>query len=230
MITIFHGADTAESRKAFLDQKQKDKDSVLIDGSVINLTDLTQIFEGGELFIERKSFYIEQLLGKRKKSKDLDLLVKYIVDQAESNNIFIWEATELTKSNLNKFKNPVLRLFKLPQTLFLFLESIKPGNGKMLIKLFQQTIETSDVEMVFFMMVRQIRMLIGFIEPTSDSIDEIKRMAPWQKSKLQNQADFFEVQELKDLYSKLFEIEKGMKTGTLVSSMTQTIDFLLLTI
>ncbi len=84
--------------------------------------------------------------------------------------------------------------------------------------------------MVFFMMIRQIRMLLGLIEPTADAIDEVKRMAPWQKSKLQQQADRFEIAELKSLYSKLFEIEKAMKTGNLSMTLPETIDFLLLDI
>lgn len=230
MITIIHGTDTANSRKLFLDLKQTEAGSVLITGSSITLTDLIQIFEGGELFAERKNFFIEQLLGKKKKSKELDSQINYIADQAASNNIYLWEGIELTKPNLNRFKNPIIRLFKLPQTLFSFLENIRPGNGQKLIKLFNQTIENSDVEMVFFMMIRQIRILLGLIEPTSDSIEEVNRMAPWQKSKLQNQADYFEIEELKIIYSKLFAVEKNMKTGNLATGLSQTIDFLLLTI
>lgn len=230
MITIFHGTDAAASRKQFLDLKHQDSESLLIEGSSISFTDLIQILEGGELFTERKNFFIEQLLSKKKKSKELDSLIAYVAEQAESNNIYLWEGIELTKPTLSKFKNPIIRLSKLPQTLFAFLESIKPGNGRELIKLFHQTTENSDVEMIFFMMIRQVRLLLSLTEPVSDSIEEAKRMAPWQKSKLQNQVDYFEVDEIKSFYCKLFEIEKDMKTGNLVSSLTQTIDFLLLSI
>ncbi len=230
MITIIHGTDTASSRKYFLDIKQKDPEQLIIDGKNVDITDLVQIFEGGELFFEQKNFFIEGLFGKRKKSKELDQITDYLKKNISDNNIFIWEGSELTKTNLNTFKNPIIKLFNFPQTLFVFLENIKPGNGKSLIKLFHNAIQTAEPEMVFFMIVRQIRILLGLIEQTNDQIEELKRIAPWQKSKLQNQADSFEIDELKNLYSKLFEIEKAMKTGNLSMTLTQTIDFLLLDI
>ncbi len=230
MITLIHGTDTASSRKAFLELKDKEKDSVLINGQNVTLTDLIQYFEGGELFANPKSFFIEQLLSKRKKSKELDQIITIINSNAHENNIFLWEEKEITPASLKAFKNSADKVYKLPQTLFQFLESIKPGNSKQLIKLFHETIATADVEMVFFMMVRQVRLLMGVMEFTQDPIDEVKKMAPWQKGKLQKQADAFEMEELIKLYSKLFEIEKGMKTGTLPVSLSSTIDFLLLEI
>jgi len=233
MITIIHGSDTASSRKYFMDEKERLAQSILIDGQNSTLTDLVQIFEGGELFAENKNFFIEQLLSKRKKGRELDQILENIHKNGDQNNIYIWEDKEVTPANIKSFKNPVIKTFKLHQTLFLFLENIKPKNGKTLIKLFHETIIGSDPEMVFFMIVRQIRSLLALSEAQPqglNTIDEVKRMAPWQKSKMQSQADFFEIDELKNLYSKLFEIEKELKTGGLSANLTQTIDFLLLEI
>lgn len=228
MITIIHGNDAASSRKYFLGEKERLSDATVVDGKSINLTDLTQIFEGGELFANPKNFFIEQVFA-RKKSRELDEIVNYI-EANKNNNIFMWDDKELTKSNLSHFKNPIVKIFKLPQTLFLFLENIKPKNGKVLIKLFHETLASSDPEMIFFMMIRQVRTLLSVIEAGSNSIDEVKRLAPWQKSRITQQADSFEIKDLKKLYSRLFEIEKGLKTGGLTSPLTQTIDFLLLDI
>ncbi len=230
MITIIHGTDIASSRKTFLDLKDKEKDALLINGQNVTLTELLQYFEGGELFANPKSFFIEQLLSKRKKSKELDQIIALLNTSSAENNIFLWEEKEITPTSLKSFKNNTDRVYKLPQMLFQFLEGIKPRNSKQLIKLFHETIANADTEMVFFMMVRQVRLLMGIMEFTQDPIDEIKKMAPWQKGKLQKQADAFEMEELKKLYSKLFNIEKGMKTGTLAASLSSTIDFLLLEI
>lgn len=230
MITIIHGTDIASSRKAFLDLRDKEKDALLINGQNVTLTDLIQYFEGGELFANPKSFFIEQLLSKRKKSKELDQLITVLNSNSVDNNIYLWEEKEITPASLKAFKNSASNAYKLPQTLFQFMESIKPGNSKQLIRLFHKTIATADVEMVFFMMVRQVRLLMGVMEFTNDPIDEVKKMAPWQKGKLQKQADAFEMDELKKIYSRLFKIETGMKTGTLAVSLTSTIDFLLLEI
>lgn len=230
MITLIHGTDIASSRKYFVDLKNKEKGAISIDGQNVSLTDLVQVFEGGGLFDESKSYFIEQLFGKKKKSRELDQIIDYIKKNENENNIFIWEDKELTRAAISQFKNPILKLFKIPQNLFSFLESIQPGNGRSMISLFHQTLEEADAEMVFFMLVRQVRLLLALTEPGSDGIDEVKRMAPWQKGKITSQADRFEIGQLKLLYAKLFEIEKAVKTGNLPTSMTQSIDILLLEI
>jgi hypothetical protein len=233
MLTIIHGNDTALSRKYFLDEKQKQKDAILLDFDKVNLTDLTQLLEGGGLFGETKYLFIEQLLTKRKKSIELENIFKYLGEQATEHTIILWEGKELERSTLNLWKKAVVRDFKLPQTLFQLLDSIQPGNSKLLIKLFHQTIENTELEMIFFMLIRQIRILLAFHtspsnQTTSDQIDELKRMQPWQKSKLESQAKRFDITHLLDLYDKLFQIEVGQKTGTLTTSLLSAIDFLLL--
>src|SRR6185437_11189988 len=128
------------------------------------------------------------------------------------------------------------KLYKLPQTLFQLLDAIQPGNNKTLIKLFHQTIDTTETEMVFFMLIRQFRILLGIkpvqpqglnsFEPQGNNlIDELKRMQPWQKTKLEQQANKFELSHLLNLYDKLFQIEVGQKTGGLTSPLVSTIDF-----
>jgi len=117
-----------------------------------------------------------------------------------------------------------------------------------LISLFHQTIETTEIEMVFFMLIRQIRLLLalsqtrhsgeeerrlqnpdsGRARMTENEIDELKKMAPWQKSKLEKQASLFPQEQLIVFYQKLFTIEVGQKTGTLTAPLVSTIDFLLL--
>lgn len=232
MLTIIHGNDTALSRKYFLDERQKAPEAVLLEAENVNLTDLTQLLQGGGLFGETRHLFIEQFLTKRKKSADFTDILTYLEKQAKEHIIVLWEGKELERSTLNNVKTAINKSFKLPQSLFLLLDAIKPGNGKLLIKLFHQTIETSEAEMVFFMLIRQFRLLLALSEKegadTSDSIDEVKRMAPWQKSKLQKQACLFEPIHLLTLYEKLFQIETGQKTGGLTMPMISTIDFFLL--
>ena len=230
MLTIIHGSDTAQSRKYFLTEKQKYQDVILLDADNVNLTDLAQILEGGGLFGETKSLFIEQLLTKRKKSAELESILKYLEEHATEHTIILWEGKELDKSALNAFKKAIVKPFKLPQTLFQFLDAIQPGNGKLLIKLFHQTIETTETEMVFFMLVRQMRILLALSGTTDSPIDEVKRIQPWQKNKLESQARHFDTNHLLDLYDKLFKLEVGQKTGTLTTSLLSAIDFFLLEI
>jgi hypothetical protein len=229
MLTIIHGSDTTSSRKYFFDQKEKLENSGIINGQAISLTDLLQLFEGGELFAQPKNFFIESLIGKRKKSAELEKLVETVNRNSAEHEIFIWEGRELTPAAVKQFKNAADKVFKLPQTLFTFLDNIKPGNGKALIRLFHQTLESSDAEMIFFMMIRQIRLMLFVKEPGEMQIEEIKRMS-WQMGKLRAQAAGFDIDQLKTIYARLFEIEKGLKTGTLSTNLEQTIDLLLLDI
>jgi hypothetical protein len=253
MLSILHGNDTALSRKTFLEEKQKYPDAIFLDADQVNLTDLTQIFEGGGLFGETKYVFIEQYLTKKKKSSDYKTILAYFEKNASENTVVFWENKELERNSLNELKNAAVKVFKLPQTLFQLLDAIQPRNYKLLVKLFHQTIETTETEMVFFMLVRQFRILLAFSKQTSlrdqeaakqsrdeiaarssialndeNPIDELKRFAPWQRSKLEKQAKSFELFHLLELYNKLFKIEVGQKTGGLTTSLVCAIDFFLL--
>ncbi len=231
MLTIIHGADIALSRKYFLEEKQKYPEAVLLDAEKVNLTDLAQIFQGGGLFGETKQVFIEQLLTKKKKSSDYKEIISYLETHADEHAIFLWENKELERSSLNVVKKAMVKVFQLPQSLFLFLDTIKPRSGKSLPPLFHQTLKSSETEMIFFMLVRQVRLLLALNAAKlkdENPIDELKRMSPWQKSKLQKQASLFTQDQLLTIYQKLFEIEKAQKTGTLAAPMISTIDFLLL--
>ncbi len=227
MITIIHGTDIVASRKFFLEEKEKIINTEILNGEKITITDLTQIFEGGGLFEETKVIFIERFFIRKKKKEEFALLTEYLQKQT-SHTIYLWEDKELEKSSLNVFKTATPRVFKLPQTLFFFLDNLKPGNGQPLIKLFHQTIETTDVEMVFFMLIRQFRLLLALSQESENQIDELKRLAPWQKTKLQQQANLFGKEKLKKIYQSLFDLEKGQKTGTLNATLAPSIDFLLL--
>lgn len=233
MLTVIHGSDTAASRKYFFDEKQRFPDALLLDADKVNLTDLAQIFEGGGLFGESKFIFIEQYITKKKKNADYKDIIAYLEKNADEHTIYLWEGKELEPSTQKTFKKALVRPFKLPQTLFAFLDAIKPGNGKALISLFHQTIENTETEMVFFMLVRHFRFLLVLQDrshPVDIEIDELRRMAPWQKTKLEKQAALFTEEHLKTLYLNLYSIEKGQKTGGLTSSLPSTIDFFLLSV
>lgn len=229
MITIIHGNDIVSSRRFFLEEKQKFPEAPFLDGEKVTATDLAQIFEGGGLFEESKTVFIEHFFNRKKRKDEFTMLSEYLQRQS-SHTIYLWEGKELEKSSLTAVKTAVPRVFKLPQTLFVFLDSLKPGNGKQLITLFHQTLETTDAEMVFFMLVRQFRLLLALSEPSNEQIDELKRLAPWQRTKLEQQAKSFGKEELRAIYHRLFGIETRQKTGTLSNSILTNIDFLLLEI
>ena len=127
--------------------------------------------------------------------------------------------------------------FKLPQNIFLFLDNLRPSShlpgGNSLLKLFHQVLDSGiKEELVLFMIQRQFRLLLALCHPEASNdigtIDEVSRLAPWQKSKLERQAQLFNTTDLKKIYKKLYEIEIAQKTGSSSLSLTQNIDILLL--
>ena len=75
MLTIIHGDNISASRKYFIEQKEKYPDAPRFEGEKVTLTDLAQIFDGGELFSNSKTVFVEQFFSKRKKSKEGDSLI-----------------------------------------------------------------------------------------------------------------------------------------------------------
>src|SRR6266571_7453061 len=118
MLTILHGDDIAASRKAFLDLKQKHPDALFLEGEKLTLNDLEQAFASDGLFVTNKIVFIEQLLTKKKKSKERDELIEKLNSYASSHEIMLWEGKELDKSALTSVKTATVRPFKLPQALF----------------------------------------------------------------------------------------------------------------
>lgn len=227
MILIIHGNDIESSRNYYFEEKNKLGDPVFISGDGITFDQVFQALENNTFFEESKSLIIENFFGKNKSnSNEFKKIVEYL-NSNKNLNVLFWDNDEISKASLNAFKNATVRLFSYPQGLFTFLDNIRPGNGQNLIKLFHELTKTMAAELVFFMITRQLRILLNQSSGTA-LIDELKRMAPWQLSKLKNQANYFEKNKLLISYNKLFDIETGQKTGKLPYSMEKSIDFFLL--
>jgi hypothetical protein len=258
MLTIIHGDDISKSRKYFIDLKEKYPDAVIFDGQDIKLTDLAQILEGGELFSDTHVLFIEQLITKKKSSLEYKSIINYLLTHAKTATVVIWEGKEIEKNTLSLFKDSILHLFKLPQSLFIFLDSIKPGNGKQLLQLFHQTLSTVDEEGIFYMLIRHVRLLMSLhpqakkteakygripaedisnnqnsddkniLSSKSATIEELKRLQSWQSAKLLKQSSQFSLKQLLTIYSNLYAIESAYKTGGLSGSLSSSIDIFLL--
>ena len=230
MLTIIHGNDIVASRKFFLQEKQRFTDATLIQEGEVNLTSLAQVLEGGGLFGDSKTLFIEHFLSGRRKSLEKEFVIDYLVKHAKTHAIFLWEGKELERGVISPFKGANLKLYKLPSSLFALMDAIKPGNGKALIQLFHSCLETTETEMVFFMLVRQFRLLLAVAGKDVEAISEVGRMASWQRGKVEAQAKLFDTTRVIDLYSMLFQIETLYKIGGLTGSLVAQIDFFLLNV
>lgn len=226
MILIIHGDDVLASRNYFVELKKNTLSPLSFDAVGLTLTDLKQVFEGGGLFSDERNIFIENFF-----SEINEELLEYLEKVQKSGNIVIWEEKELTKKQLGELPKAGVKLFKVPAEIFAFLDSIQPSRGSELLKRFHSIIAQREVEFVLFMLIRQFRLLLSIVEGQSkEEIDEVKRLAPWQKSKLLKQARYFSPNQLAQLYKKLFSIDYGLKTGSSSLTLVQSIDFFLLSI
>ena len=225
MITVVHGDDLASSRKYFINEKEKAKDPILLKGDQLSLADLVQALEGSSLFSEEKNIFIENFLSQKKANKQYKEIVEYLVKNKDSSEIYFWEDKEVTKATLNLLKNAESKLFKLSQSLFLFLDNLKPNNSDNVL-FFHKAILRTAPELVYFMIVRQFRILFALTQK-DHLIDELKRIAPWQRGKLEKQARLFGEEKLKDILNKLYLVDYKQKYGLTSLPFIQNVDFFL---
>jgi len=179
------------------------------------------------LFSDEKQIFIEDLLSKRKPSKEFDEIINYIAS-IKDGSVYLWENKVLTKKQLNYFPKATVKESKLPQVLFTFLDNLLPGNSKHAISLFHQAILRSEPELLFYMIVRHFRLLLAVTDKSLENIDEVLKMSPWQKSKLEKQSRSFTKEHLVKILKKLMNIDYFQKTGQSQLSLTQNIDMFLL--
>lgn len=225
MINIIHGDDTVSSRKFLVELKNASKNPVTLDGKELTFNDLVQTLKSNSLFSEEKNIFIENLFSK-KKGSELDEIIELLKKDSNLNIVF-WEDNELSKSQLSNFPKVKAQLFQIPKTLFSFLDNFST-NGSSNILNFHEALKTTDAEAIFYMLIRQFRLLLA-LSANSDGIEEAQRLAPWQKEKLQRQSRIFTVEQLKRTYNKLYETDLSIKTGV-YPNLTNAIDFLLLEI
>lgn len=223
MITFIHGDDIVSSRNYLMDVKSNVKTQTFFaDSEEPHL--LMQLLQGDNLFNDRKSLIIENVFSKKSANnlKILEDKIKLI----KSLDIYIWESKEISKSQLSSLGPSSNKLFKIPQKVFSFLDSIAP-NSKNNVVLFRDVLSTTEEEFIFFMLIRQFRLMLNLIDDQFQT-DEVKRLAPWQKSKLQNQSRKFGTEDLKIAYKKLYRIESKVKVGALNMPLSHAIDIFLL--
>lgn len=227
MVIILHGDDLASSRKRYIEAKQESKHPIILEGSSFSLADVNQALSTELLFSDSKDIFIENFFSKRKLiAKETKEIIAFIQKNSAEHQIVFWESKKMTPAALKSFPQAKIELFSIPQVLFKFIDYISPNNGKRLVELFHQTLEQTEPELIFFLMVKQIRILLSI--SLGSSTEEMKTIAPWQFQNLQRQISNFSSDQLTQAYKKLFQIDLTQKTGRTSLSLIQNIDIFLL--
>lgn len=227
MITILHGDDIVSSREELFKLKNAATDTVTFQGKTLTIEKLREVMTGRELFVEGQKLIIFENLLSSPQSQEF---TSYITKEKSQSSLVIWEEKELTNAKLKIFKNAQIKLFKLKPVIFNFLDSILPSQGQLLVKMFHDILKTAQPEIVFYMLTRQFRLMLALSDSGSSPIDEVKRLAPWQRGKISRQASFFGKEQLVEVYKKLYKIETEYKTGQNTMPLATTLDLFLLNI
>jgi len=229
MITIFHGEDNAKSRQAYIELRKNSEEPVILPGDSLSLSELILAFSSDSFFASNKDIFIEDFFSKRKLiAKETKEIIQYLQNLKTEQNITFWENKKLTPAALKSFPKAKVEYFSLPQTLFKFIDAIAPNKSIELIPLFHSALEGTEPELIFFMMIRQVRILLALI--LGSNIEETARLAPWQMGNLQRQLRNFTAEQLKKTYKKLYELDLTTKTGRTSLTLTQAIDIFLLSL
>jgi len=219
-ITLIHGTDVEASQKRFyfiLDAiKKRDWDIVTVEKS---LATIPEQLTANSLFEKQRLFVINDfdLINK----KDLEWLLKN--HSRIETNLLIFKDGNVPKPVLQKLgKDIKLEQFNLPQILFVYLDSIYPGNHKKALHMFHALLVNEPVELVMAMMGSHMRDLL-WVKVAPETI----ALQSWRKDKLLRQANKFGEEKLKVFIEKMAQIDIQVKTSQ--AKLTESIDLLLTT-
>ena len=206
---ILHGDNIVASRNKLNEITNSFTGEVIrLEGSSITLTDLKQATESASLFSQERLLIISNLFSGRPKTEK-KLAIGYL-KEVQPDKVVIWEGKTIDGRKLVAFKKAKIQKFEINRSLFKFLESLSPGNYQWSLKLLHQSLEGDSPQMVFFMLARQIRLLI-----IAKDLGEkgLEKMAPWQKNKLTVQSEKFTMNELFGIQKRLLKIDFEQKTS-----------------
>ena len=212
MITIFHGDNYVLSRQALNQSLTQTPERFAAKG--LTEETLTQALESNSMFKDNKLFVIENLLTSPR-SQLKEKLIKIILNN-DGQNIFLWEKKPLTPAVKKQFAKTTVKEFKLPASLFNFLDDLT-------LKKFHQALINNPAELIFYLLHRRISQLIQAL----DDPDSLKG-APWQIGKLKIQAKKYSLDQLLNFHQKLLTLDEQVKTSQSILPLAGCLDLLLI--
>jgi len=208
---ILHGEDANKSygRLQIITDELKTKGFEVesYDISELDITNLRQKLSSSELFALSKCIVIKNLLGSTK-SKNVEKIIN-ILNQETNHEIILWENKTITPTVLKKLPKANVENFTISPVIFKFLDSLKPNNSKNILLSWKKLQEEGiEPEFVFNMIVRQIKLLIQ-----AKSGPSLIKLPPYPKRLITQQATYFSVDQLLNMYHWLFIIDIKIKTG-----------------
>ncbi|OGD62629.1 hypothetical protein A2160_04940 [Candidatus Beckwithbacteria bacterium RBG_13_42_9] len=211
MIYFLHGDNLVASRnflKSLIDQaKNKSQEIIRLDGNTIKIEEVIQALDSNSLFGNTRLVVIEGLFS-RPKSEAQKQILTYLHARQDNAELVLWEKKEIGKILQRHLPHKtVIQVFKTPALLFKFLDQLNPQLKKEALQTLHELLKTEAAELVFFMLVRQVRnlLLVAFNQRIAG--------APWMIGKLKKQANILNKERLLTMYKELGTIDESVKTG-----------------
>lgn len=220
---LLHGENHPESRKKLseiIDQAKGQAWEVIkveglkdkVDPSLLSRSQ--SILGGGQYFVIENYFS-----GARKAPQT----VKELFTNLDSTVAFIfWESKSIpyqTARALEKYLSVIE--YKIPKTLFNFLNSFSPGNTESALKSLQYAKRENPPDMLLIMLSRQVRMLyLALVDPKGLKVPD------WQKRNLVLQSKKFTPAQLLYLHHQLLELDRKNKKSQLPEDLGSSLDLL----
>ena len=222
---ILHGENLVASRTALGQKiaagKSKGHEIIKLSGTEISFTAIKQALESLSMFSSNRLVILENFLSSSK-SLEREKILDFIKKGAFA-NLILWEGKKIDGRTLTSLKAQTLS-FDLSPLIFRFLDSLAPDNQKNSIYWFHQCLAQDPPELIFYMLTRQIRLLILAADLGSGGLTG---MPEWRKGKLISQAKKFGLKKLLELYRQLLEIDYQQKTGQTPFNLTSQLDLFL---
>ncbi|MBI2590470.1 MAG: hypothetical protein HYW33_01120 [Candidatus Blackburnbacteria bacterium] len=219
---LLHGDNQVASREKLVslvnDGKKNGLEVVYLDNpSKKELLDV--VFAQG-LFGSQNLIVVENFLTADKEAGEI------LSDIPKDTTLIIWEKRLLTAGILKKLSGRFTVLeFKLPTVLFALLDNIYPKNTKKVLELLETAKRGLEAEFVLIMLASRVRQLLwAKLEPAAMTLPL------WQKGKLIAQSGRYSESNLKNLNTKLLELDRKSKNSTLPVDLFSSLELLLTSI
>ena len=217
MITVIHGSNQALTRNELQNLKAKYKEVVEVSGKDLSFKDFQLAVDSQSLFSVERLVVIENFFAGKKKR---DEIISYLNKNTLKVDLAFWECKDSKNKDISLLSDIGAKVinYNIPVVIFKFLDSFYPGNAQTCILLFEDCLLTNEPEMIFFMLVKQIRYLLlaqseAKNKDSTEFPSDYNRLAPWQKQKLYKQAQLFTFEKLSKLYEELMTMDFNLKTG-----------------
>lgn len=224
---LLHGENVTESRERLNDLienfRKEVKEVVRLTGEKITPGEIKQALEAHSLFGGERLVIIEGLLGSPPSNRQ-EKIIETILQGESGFPLILWEGKEIKGTLLGKFKQDFqIEIFKIPATVFKFLDSLSPEKKQQVIFWLHQ-IGQKEPEIIFYLLCQRIRQLILAKDLGKRGLEGFQ---DWQQARLLNQEAKFKLGQLLEFYHQLLETDYQQKTGRASLSLFSTLELLL---